>query len=51
MAKDVECQHCGEMGLHWEEVGDRWFLFDEDEDRHECEHLPGRSTPRDDFKA
>lgn len=43
-AVGVECKFCGCDGLHWEEFGRRWMLFDEDDVLHDC-----RTGAADDF--
>lgn len=43
-----ECKYCGEDGLHWEEIGGRWYLFDEEEARHTC-GPDLRPSPADEF--
>jgi len=27
--EDVECKYCGKTGLFWQQIGDKWVLFQE----------------------
>lgn len=31
------CKFCGQDGLHWETLGDRWRLFHTGRNLHECD--------------
>ena len=33
---EVECEYCGEDGLHWEETENGWRLFNRFDEKHSC---------------
>lgn len=44
----VECKICRMSGLHWEDFGSGWKLYDENLKRHVC---PSQRPSADDFEA
>lgn len=37
--KIIKCRCCGEVGLHWEKIEDKWRLFN-NEGLHDCKANP-----------
>ncbi len=40
---DIVCQYCDESGLHWEETAAGWRLFNDDGEKHVCQHVADAS--------